>query len=378
MRSYIRKTLFLVVAVLAILLVCTACAQSDKLSKLEKDGYTCHVTFDFNGGFVSGMDKQVYYVKPNSLLFPLGADGTDTTEPLLSGCYLKEYYVKETAPDGTETERPWNFETDRVTGNITLYCRWVVNFSVRVLYGEGNTESVTMQVPSATLTLNSLPKANGYTFIGYYYDAAFEKPVTLPYTHHGDEKNPVETLYAKTLVGNYYLVSQPKDLQTVKAGGKYYLMNDIDMSGVATTFPDAFVGEILGNGHTVKNLTVTKTQSRTGVYYGLFNELGGNAVIRDITFENLRVVVSLTNQQNSKITYLGALAGRCHEDTETTHVTLENVTLHGSLVYTGAGRELSSLVAAADSVFGESPDEKRTGVTSDVTVEEIDALPTEA
>lgn len=370
MKLYGKKTGLLAILVLSFVLLFSACSsnrEQKKLDQLEQDGYVYKVTIDFCGGTAGGNEKQLYYTKANSLMFTPGASGTNTEGPIRSGYHVKEYYIKEEAADGSETERAWDFDKDRVTEDLTLYCRWAKNYSVRICYGEDFAQILNVSVSDENPSVSKFtaPKWEGHTLIGYYYDEAYTQPVTFPYTHAHDDANPAETVYAKFIEGNYRVVSKPSDLKSVSAGANYYLLNDIDMGEVGkVSFPDTYSGTFLGNGHKILNLTVEKNQTKSGTAYGLFNRLAGGAVLRDVTFENLQVKVNLNNQQNQMLLQLGALAGLCDDD-----VTVENVTMSGTFTYDCNNRQnLTGKIESVSSIFGDAPDAASAAVTSTVTV----------
>ena len=366
MKLYGKKTGLLAILVLSLVLLFSACSsnrEQEKLDRLEQDGYVCKVTIDFCGGTAGGNEKQLYYAKPDSLMFTPGADGTNTEGPIRSGYHVKEYYVREKAADGSETERTWDFGQDRITGDLTLYCRWAKNYSVRIRYGEDFAQALNVSVSDENPSVSrfTAPKWEGHTLIGYYYDEAYTRPVVFPYI----DANPAETVYAKFIEGNFRVISKPSDLKSVSAGANYYLLNDIDMSEAGKiSFPDTYSGKFLGNGHRILNLTVEKSQSKAGTAYGLFNRLANGAVLRDVTFENLQVKINLNNQQNQMLLQLGALAGRCDEG-----VTVENVTMSGAFTYDCNNRQnLAGKIESVGNVFGEAPAAAGAGVTSTVTV----------
>ncbi len=370
MKLYGKKTGLLAILVLSLVLLFSACSsnrEQEKLDRLEQDGYVCKVTIDFCGGTAGGNEKQLYYAKPDSLMFTPGADGTNTEGPIRSGYHVKEYYVREKAADGSETERTWDFGQDRVTGDLTLYCRWAKNYSVRIRYGEDFAQALNVSVSDENPSVSrfTAPKWEGHTLIGYYYDEAYTRPVVFPYIHAHDDANPAETVYAKFIEGNFRVISKPSDLKSVSAGANYYLLNDIDMSEAGKiSFPDTYSGKFLGNGHRILNLTVEKSQSKAGTAYGLFNRLASGAVLREVTFENLQVKINLNNQQNQMLLQLGALAGRCDEG-----VTVENVTMSGAFTYDCNNRQnLAGKIESVGNVFGEAPAAAGAGVTSTVTV----------
>lgn len=370
MKFYGKKTGLLAILVLSLVLLFSACSsdrEQEKLDQLEQEGYVCKVTIDYCGGTAGGKDTQLYYTKQNSLLFMPGAEKTDTEAPVRSSYHVKEYYIKEKAADGSETERVWDFDKDRVTEDLTLYCRWAKNYSVLIKYGDAfsKTNEVSVSDDDPSVSRFASPKWDGHTLIGYYYDEALTQPVTFPYIHAHNDETPAETVYAKFIEGNYRVVTKASDLKTISAGANYYLMNDIDMSEIdRVSFPDTYSGKFIGNGHKILNMTVEKNQSKAGTYYGLFNRLASSAVLQDVTFENLQVKINLNNQQNQMLLQLGALAGLCDEG-----AALENVTISGTFTYNCNNRaDLAGKIESAGAVFGEAPEAASAAVTSTVTV----------
>ena len=102
---------------------------------------------------------------------------------------------------------------------------------------------------------------------------------------------------------------------------KYILKNDLDFSGVTYTNPlmtlelgdsiaeNEFQHVFDGNGHTIKNLTIT------GKYASLFGALGEDAQVLNLKLEN----VNITGEQ------IGAIFGASHEDTSMHTGVIKNV-----------------------------------------------------
>ena len=101
-------------------------------------------------------------------------------------------------------------------------------------------------------------------------------------------------------------VATAADLYGIRSNlaGNYCLTNDID-AGVISNFEPIekpFVGVLNGRGHSIRNLRIDVSDSRSLV--GLFSRLGDGAVV-----ERLRLVdVNIT--ANSQSQYVGALAGQ--------------------------------------------------------------------
>ena len=135
----------------------------------------------------------------------------------------------------------------------------------------------------------------------------------------------------------------PNDLINMKnyLSGTYILMNDIDMSGInwtpiGTSQDNAFKGNFYGNGHTIKNLTITGNYTED-VSLGLFAYVGGESyygdrmVIRDIKLENVNFNVS-----SSAVIYAGAFFG--HGYAHWAHYNIRNCIAEGSITVTSSNK----------------------------------------
>jgi uncharacterized repeat protein (TIGR02543 family) len=69
---------------------------------------------------------------------------------------------------------PWNFTTDKVTGNVTLYAKWTA-IIYTVTFDANGGSSVPLQkiAYGDTVRQPSNPTKTGYTFVGWYADANF-------------------------------------------------------------------------------------------------------------------------------------------------------------------------------------------------------------
>lgn len=362
-----------VAILLCLLLPClAACGNNDDVfDKYAEKGFTCRVVYDFGDGLVDGKSSLLYLVPQNSLLPELGVTTSKptTSAPVLAGHHVDGYYVK----DADGNERDWNFSTDRVTEDITLYTRWKPDYAVKVLYGDRFEQSYSLEV-NADTPLNSFRQASwtGHTFYGFYEDPAFTTPVTFPYTPAVSTENPTVTVYARYLEGNYTIVRKASDFgNAIRPGVNYYIDADVDLSDTNISMPDTYSGRFIGNGHTVSGIHVTRTQTRNSEYYGLFGKILRTAVFENITFADVNVRVDLSDTQNNLISQIGMLAGSAE-----TGATFTNVQITGALTYCCYGKDLEGLLEIGD-IFGYIPaDISLDTVTATVTVTEIPA-PTE-
>lgn len=104
---------------------------------------------------------------------------------------------------------------------------------------------------------------------------------------------------------------------------KYYLTCDLDMQGISVTTinNDAFVGRIEGENLSISNLVINGIKDGNKAYCGLFKSLLPNAVIQNITFNNL----SLVNVSVGTLPlYVGAIEAYYPDQSNTT-LSLSNI-----------------------------------------------------
>ena len=109
-------------------------------------------------------------------------------------------------------------------------------------------------------------------------------------------------LYYKVTVIDATVISGAEALKAISSNpsGTYILDSDIDLSGSEWTPIASLDGQLIGNGHTIKNLTIT---SLKGKNVGLFDTIGKNATVSDLKLEN--VSISFASSAES----VGALTG---------------------------------------------------------------------
>lgn len=113
--------------------------------------------------------------------------------------------------------------------------------------------------------------------------------------------------------GDDFAIKTPEDLRNISGSSSlYFLANDIDMGGINWTPIDNFSGVLIGNGHSIKNLSVEANSDNVG----MFNTLSG--VVSNLNFENVNIKVDGRNQK------VGVVCG-------TLEGVVSNVTLSGVL-----------------------------------------------
>jgi uncharacterized repeat protein (TIGR02543 family) len=142
----------------------------------EKDSYT--VKFDVHGGLPA----------PSSQSVSSGGRATRPSDPAMAGYTFAGWY-KEAA--GTN---PWDFAVDTVTGDITLYAKWLPGNSFRVDFNaQGGTPTPESQMITSggkAAGPTPVPTKEGYALDGWYTEAAlttrwnFDNAVTKDITLH--------------------------------------------------------------------------------------------------------------------------------------------------------------------------------------------------
>lgn len=252
------------------------------------------------------------------------------------GYYLEGWYLPKTSADGgTLTDeasgmvlldRKWNFKTDTVSADLTLYAN-LIHQSV-LSFRDADTGEVVSTIkgnpgasrrePSAALA----PKKDGHTLLGYFTDEACTQPFTFPYTFEENDR----TVYVKFLEGSWKIVRTTDDFFSgLRNGQNLWLTGDLDFTGVTWLSLD-YNATIAGNGHTLRGITIEQNGTKTyTVGFGLFNRLGAKAQLTDLVFAD--VAIRFTAQ----VTDTFRVAPLAQEISETAR--LERVQVTGTLTY---------------------------------------------
>ena len=311
----------------------------------DLDSYTVSVRYDANGGnfgansFVIVDSYSLEGMTPGSdgnVSIALRAPndesrGIDAYDVSKNGYLLAGWYAGRTE-SGTDAEgnptytysNPWNFNTDTLQvaaggtysatePQITLYAVWVPRFEVQ-FYDRSNPEELVgtyvcktvgseLTVPSwnketGAMDMHDFPARPGYTFEKVYLDAAGKQPVTTETITHTGKVN-VETgvaegavmkLYTDWTEGEWYhIYTAEQFVDNASLTGSYELHADLDFSEEnwpSSLMYGTYTGTIKGNGHTIKNVTLSQTNN-SNLNAGLFGVLGKGAKLNDVTFENV-------------------------------------------------------------------------------------------
>lgn len=331
-------------------------AGCDKKDSLESRGYTVIITYDFNGGIADSESKRTLYYKPGQPLLAPGGN-PEFKEPVLDRFHsLEGWYPVSTDSDGNlktdengnyiTEDLPFSFSGAKAEKNITLIAKWKKKPLIELMvdgYGEG-TEGGELLYPAEAdkritekMLETLLPDKSDKTFLGYYHDKECTEAVTFPLTlKDGDEMK----IYTKYLDGDVLIVRTKSDMTRI---GRYinktvYLNADIDMAGA--TFPSltSFGGKIIGNGHKISNLTVSKNMTGRATDYGLLGELTDGAEINDVIFENVKINVNAAYSSQS-LFHIGFLASGVEGNVRLAGVKFEGCSLTVSLPTDDGGKK---------------------------------------
>lgn len=177
---------------LAALLLTVSCSGRGTAIDPGDWHYDCRVIYDSLGGTINSREIRETYYMTNSYLFEPSGTSNMLIQPLKDGYVLAGWYTaKEDVLDkdgnligySFKAEDRWDFDEDRVQGDITLYARWIPQGQVD--YVDASTgdimfsKNITASSPVQKLTsaTESLLAKKGFTFYDYYAD----KECTIPY-----------------------------------------------------------------------------------------------------------------------------------------------------------------------------------------------------
>ncbi len=278
----------------------------------------CTVKFDMNG-YGTQVDSQ----------YVLNIDGynkvTKPTDPSAPEVKFEGWYKD------SEFNTAWNFDTDTVSDNTTIYAKWnttpdhTVSFNIG---SYGTTISDRGVVNGSLIAEPETPTDDDALFLGWYKDSGFETPWdfandtvtsdttlyakwrlwygTAPSTGDGSESNPFEIGTADELYwfADYYnnsgkLSSAYAVLVDDITVNQSVLNADGTLNGDGSTFrvwqpigtsSQKYVGTFDGQGHTVSGLYFNNTDTTEGKYVGFVGYLGSSSAIG--TVKNLEIADS--------------------------------------------------------------------------------------
>lgn len=332
------KKLFIFILFLIML---TGCGGGEHIPAYKEQGYSVKVTYNLGEGTWRGNHLVDFQYKPGSPIAQIGIDFAKGETPELINHSIVGWYLDK------DFTVPFDFETYRTEDgkDIVIYAKWEVNtkyiYQV-VAFDENNQEIVVTEIktaPGATFE-KILVKRDDYLILDFYQDSActilWDETYTMREAEE-NESNVIVKVYSTWISDNFSKVSTIKEFNSAVARGKdIYLMNDIDFAGEDFRYMSQYSGQILGNGHTLKNIKLDSSKvlsSERIPQFGLFGTLSG-ATIKDLTFENIEIMVETRVQVEI---YVGTLAGTIENST------IENVTVKGSMTISNIQDKINKL-----------------------------------
>jgi uncharacterized repeat protein (TIGR02543 family) len=158
---------------------------------------TCTVSFEANGGTPA----------PEAQTVNEGGKAAKPADPGKDGFLLAGWFKEDTFANR------WNFDTDTVTGNITLYAKWGTPRTV-TFAADGGTPTPGNQTVAegGTVTAPAAMTKTGFIFAGWYQEAAF----TTPWNFATDTVTGNMTLYAQWTYN--FATMQYRDMVSLSGG----------------------------------------------------------------------------------------------------------------------------------------------------------------
>ncbi len=425
--KHLMKVLVTVLLVLTVLALAGCGAEKDQYAQNNEGGYTVSVQYHANGGQFATNTYTItdsYKAAGKTELMLLEPGDPARSEPQTaerSGYFLAGWYTECTETgEKDKNGNPictysgyWDFATDTLpieAGKsysaeepvLHLYAAWVPNFTYAFYDLESGEliESVpinplnpkelelelsTWDQNTGRVNKKDIPVVSGYTFNALYLDEAGTQKVEEASIQHSgalDLETAVATgdvmnLYVDYMEGSFTAVYTAQDLfDGLSAGKDLMIMEDLDFTDVQW---DSFVwaypygGKLMGNGHTLSNITVNiapeNVNGQEYLYAGLFGKLEETAVIQDVTLKNLQINVqegTLGFGDYENDIAIGILAGETAEGATTTNVTFEGCTAQIDVTIENYDYTFRTMEGVTVTLTGEGSDKLTTEITDGI------------
>lgn len=341
MKKRLKRGLIVALFAATSAMVFAGCStQMSKEEFLSQNGLTTEVTYYANGGFFDDdfekVEKSIYY-KDNSYAYEVTEEGQHKIE-YTDYELLGWYYAKLDANNEPIRDEKGNmligeavpFDKPITEWTTThIVASWGALSKVKVILvlgdeGDPISANETVKIETefgnkkewkdckegdeirdysfvnglmqSTSKLSLAVENNAYTFLEFYGNEACTEPVEWPLRQPEKTAETADVyIYAKYIKGNWKMLSVPIDIKdmyqssaTNDSTTRYYLKKDIDCSSLsAMATRNKFNCELKGNGFTISNLKLAKTQLGRDSKHSFFGTLGESAKITGVTFENV-------------------------------------------------------------------------------------------
>ncbi len=235
------------------------------------------VSFNSNGGSIVS-SQQVN----------TGGHVTQPTPPVRVGYLFDGWYLDQ------QLTMSWNFQTDVVSGAMTLYAKWIEDepdvFTVTFNSNSGSTVSSQQITTGGLVTEPSDPTRSGFIFNGWYSDLELDSL----WDFSTDTVNDNMTLYAKwTVLEEDNVILNLTNIGTLEAG----TINPLEGSIEANVEIESIVFTITddeGNAVPTSLIRIERTTLPTGEMSIDFSDMNVSLVIADSAYNDSDYVVTIS------------------------------------------------------------------------------------
>ncbi len=292
---------------LALLIVLLGCPQPVKTDV----SYT--LTFDSQGG--SAVD---------AASVASGEKAARPTDPVKEGYSFAGWYKE------TDCTAVWNFDSDIVSADITLYAKWSVNSYTVTFNTNGGSEITSVSADHGSkLTAPTAPTKTGYGFDGWYKEEA----LTSAWDFDKDTVTAAVTLYAKWKAGSFTISYELNGGINAEANPANYTIETADITLAAPsrtgyTFGGWFEKEDL-SGDAVSTIAKGSSGDKkvyakwTAVTYNIVYELnsGTNAAANPAAYTTETNTITLSAPSRTGYTFGGWFTASDFSGTAVTEIT---------------------------------------------------------
>lgn len=236
--------------------------------------------------------------------------------------------ASESGKDVAYTYEKWDFEHDTFTFEkktysaeepiLRLVAMWLPEFSFEFYdldtgahlksysFDPNYVDGVDLPVwneETGKLDMKDFPTVDGKTYQAVYYDShGVERVDTDEVLHTGtvneesvSASNSAMKLYVKMNEGAWYNIYTAEQLcEAADPAGNYNILADLDFA--EEDWPEEFIsgkftGTVRGNGYTLKNISFEQSSASMSCA-GLFGTVSSDALIEDVTFENVSLEIA--------------------------------------------------------------------------------------
>ncbi|PEJ56339.1 hypothetical protein CN692_18580, partial [Bacillus sp. AFS002410] len=209
----------------------------------------------------------------------------DESKPTRTGYTFVGWY------NDAEGKTAWNFATDKVTDDMVLYAKWNVNSYTVHFNTNGGSQVADKAANYNTVISAPTTTRTGYTFVGWYEDAAGD----LPWNFTKDKVTNNTTLYAKWKINSYKVSYVSNGGSTVPAQTANYnsVINLPKPTKTGYTFAgwykDATLKTAVGSSVKLASNITLYAKWNISTYTVKFNSNGGSSVASKTAIYNATI-----------------------------------------------------------------------------------------